>query len=135
MKIIKDESRYLQYSFKKINKKIAKKKFTWNIKKLIEIKINKKINNIVITIPDYNNNTKSIIEKICYKAEKNLVDLELKNLFSGDAFDIKLGISVFSFKGSIIINLNLGNNIIVGSAQMIKSFKEQQILILNFTDW
>ena len=64
-----------------------------------------------------------------------MVDLELKNLFSGDAFDIKLGISVFSFKGSIIINLNLGNNIIVGSAQMIKSFKEQQILILNFTDW
>ena len=54
-----------------------------------------------------------------------MVDLELKNLFSGDAFDIKLGISVFSFKGSIIINLNLGNNIIVGSAQMIKSFKEQ----------
>ena len=63
-----------------------------------------------------------------------MVDLELKNLFSGDAFDIKLGISVFSFKGSIIINLNLGNNIIVGSTQMIKSFKEQQILILNFTD-
>ena len=70
--IIKDKSWYVQYSFKINNEEIKKYpeeislEILKYIKKEVEIKINKKINNIVITIPaHYNDNKKSIINKIC----------------------------------------------------------------------
>ena len=72
MNIIKDKSGYVQYSFKINNKEIKKYpeeislEILKYLKKEVEIKINKKINNIVITIPaHYNNNTKSKIKQIC----------------------------------------------------------------------
>ena len=75
MKIIKDESGYLQNSSKKNNEEIKKYpeeislEILKYIKEEVQIKIKKKINNIVITIPaHYNNDTKSIIEKICKEA-------------------------------------------------------------------
>ena len=72
MKIIKDKRGYVQYSFEKNNEEIKKYpeeislEILKYLKKEAETKINKKINNIVITIPaHYDDNQKSKIKQIC----------------------------------------------------------------------
>ena len=126
VKIIKDESGYIQYSFKKKNNEEIKKypedislEILKYIKKEVEIKINKKINNIVITIPaHYNNNTKSIIEKICKEAEFKKIKMineptaagiaylyeiksdKLKTILIFDIGGGNFGISILKIKGN-----------------------------------
>ena len=125
VKIIKDESGYVQYSFKKNNEEIKKNpeeislEILKYIKKEVEIKINKTINNIVITIPaHYDDNKKSIINKICEQSgfkeikminEPTAVGIaylyerqsdKLKTILIFDIGGGNFGISVLKIKGN-----------------------------------
>ena len=124
VKIIKDESGYEQYSFKKNNEEIKKYpeeislEILKYIKEEVEIKINKKINNIIITIPaHYNNDAKSKINKICEQAGFKKIEMineptaagiaylyetqsdKLKTILIFDIGGGNFGISILKIKG------------------------------------